>query len=96
MPDFLLFVDHYGTSRGDAGYDAKYDLDGNGTIGIPDFLIFVDNYGNRVPPSGDGGSDDHSNTLMRPVFLWTVRTQDRSKRVVMSISSVCRSVSPGR
>ena len=62
MPDFLLFVDHYGTSRGDAGYDAKYDLDGNGTIGIPDFLIFVDNYGNRVPPSGDGGSDDHSNT----------------------------------
>ena len=64
MPDFLLFVDHYGTSRGDAGYDAKYDLDGNGAIGIPDFLIFVDNFGTQVPPSGGGGSvsDDHSNT----------------------------------
>ena len=64
MPDFLLFVDHYGTSRGDAGYDAKYDLDGNGVIGIPDFLIFVDNFGTQVPPSGGGGSvsDDHSNT----------------------------------
>ena len=56
IPDFLQFVDHFGTSRGGAGYDAKYDLDGNGAIGIPDFLIFVDSFGSQVPPSGGGGS----------------------------------------
>ena len=55
IPDFLQFVNHFGTSRGDAGYDAKYDLDNNGAIGIPDFLIFVDSFGSEVPPSG--GSD---------------------------------------
>ena len=54
IPDFLLFVDHFGTSRGDAGYDAKYDLDGNDTVGVSDFLIFVDSFGSEVPPSGGG------------------------------------------
>ena len=54
VPDFLLFVDHFGTSRGGASYDAKYDLDGNGTIGISDFLIFADSFGSEVPPSGGG------------------------------------------
>ena len=55
IPDFLQFTDHFGTSRGDAGYDAKYDLDSNGAIGIPDFLIFFDSFGKEVPPSGGGG-----------------------------------------
>ena len=45
IPDFLLFVNHFGTSRGDVGYDARYDLDGDGSIGIGDFLIFVDAFG---------------------------------------------------
>ena len=31
FPDFLAFVEHFGTSRGDGKYEAKYDLDGNGT-----------------------------------------------------------------
>ena len=56
LDDFLLFVNHYGTSSGEAGYDAKYDLDSNDTIGISDFLIFVNNYGSQVPPSGSGDS----------------------------------------
>ena len=55
IPDFLQFVDHFGTSRGGAGYDAKYDLDGNDTIGVSDFLIFVDSFGKAVSPSGGGG-----------------------------------------
>ena len=54
ISDFLLFVNHFGTSRGGAGYDAKYDLDGNGAIGISDFLIFVNSFGSQVPPSGGG------------------------------------------
>ena len=55
IPDFLLFVDVFGSSRGDGKYEAKYDFDGNGVIGIPDFLTFVDNFGKTVPSSdGDG------------------------------------------
>ena len=45
VADFLAFVDQFGLSRGDAGYDARYDLDGNGEIGIGDFLIFVNAFG---------------------------------------------------
>ena len=56
ISDFLQFVNHFGTSRGGAGYDAKYDLDGNDVIGISDFLIFVNNFGSQVPPSGGGSS----------------------------------------
>ena len=41
IPDFLLFVEHFGLSQGDAGYDSRYDLDRNDTIGIGDLLIFV-------------------------------------------------------
>ncbi len=45
FPDFLLFVGVYGLSRGDAGYDERFDLDGNGTIGFSDFLILAEHYG---------------------------------------------------
>ena len=55
IPDFLLFVGRFGSSRGDGTYQAGYDLDGNGMIGIPDFLILVDNFGKEVPTTGVGG-----------------------------------------
>ena len=48
VADFLAFVDLFGLSRGDAGYDARYDLDGDGVIGIGDFLIFVNDFGKTV------------------------------------------------
>ena len=52
IPDFLLFVDVFGSRRGQEGYESKYDLNVDGEIGIPDFLLFVDNFGkvvNRAP-----------------------------------------------
>ena len=49
IPDFLEFVEKFGSRQGDEKYEAKYDLDGNGEIGIPDFLVFVDNFGKAVP-----------------------------------------------
>ena len=52
IPDFLQFVDHFGSSLGDGKYEAKYDLDGNDIIGIPDFLTFVDSFGKEVDCSG--------------------------------------------
>ena len=57
IPDFLLFVDRFGSMRGDGRYEAKYDLDENGVIGVPDFLIFVEDFGKEVP-SSDRGSDE--------------------------------------
>ena len=54
IPDFLQFVNVFGSSRGDGTYRPKYDLDGNGVIGVPDFLIFVEDFGKEVSPSGDG------------------------------------------
>ena len=48
ISDFLQFVDQFGFSRGDGGYDARFDLDGDGVIGVGDFLIFVDNFGKKV------------------------------------------------
>ena len=52
IPDFLLFVDVFGSRKGQEGYDSKYDLNMDGEIGIGDFLIFVDSFGkvvNRAP-----------------------------------------------
>ena len=43
--DFLQFAGVFGLTRGDAGYDARYDLDGNGMIGFSDFLIFAGSFG---------------------------------------------------
>ena len=54
IADFLAFVSHFGSSRGDGTYQAKYDLDSDGQIAISDFLSFVGDFGKEVPPSGGG------------------------------------------
>lgn len=43
--DFVALGMHFGASRGDARYDAKYDLDQDGMIGFGDFLIFGQAFG---------------------------------------------------
>ena len=49
FPDFLLFVAQFGSSEGDAGYNARFDLDGDSAIGFGDFLIFVNDFGKEGP-----------------------------------------------
>ena len=52
IPDFLLFVDVFGSQIGQDTYDSKYDMNVDGEIGIDDFLLFVDSFGkvvNREP-----------------------------------------------
>lgn len=39
LSDFLLFASQFGLSRGDEQYDAKYDLDRDGTIACPPFFV---------------------------------------------------------
>ena len=48
FPDFLQFADKFGFSRGDSGYEARYDLNGDGEIAFNDFLLFVEHFGKAV------------------------------------------------
>ena len=41
---FLFFVAAFGIQSGQDGFDPKYDLNNDGTVGFSDFLIFVDIY----------------------------------------------------
>lgn len=46
--DFLLFATVFGRSQGGTGFVARYDLDGDGSIGFSDFVIFADAFGNNT------------------------------------------------
>ena len=46
--DFLQFVEQFGFSQEDEGYQVRFDLDGDGVIGFGDFLIFANNFGKKV------------------------------------------------
>ena len=48
IPDFLLFVEVFGSRYGGEKYEMKYDLNVNGEIGSDDFLIFLDSFGKTV------------------------------------------------
>ena len=48
IPDFLLFVDVFGSRAGEEKYEIKYDLNVNGEIGIGDFMLFVESFGKTV------------------------------------------------
>ena len=52
IADFLLFTGVFGTSSGDANYNARMDMDSNGEIGIADFLLFTGVFGTtcETPP----------------------------------------------
>ena len=43
--DFVKFAAKYGGTRGQAGFDPRFDLDGDGTIGFADFLVFARAFG---------------------------------------------------
>ncbi len=47
--DFLLFVEHFGASRGQEAYSDRFDLDGDGKIDSSDFLILTNNFGKVAP-----------------------------------------------
>ena len=46
--DFVKFAAKFGFSRGEVGYDPRYDLDRDGTIGFADFLIFAEAFGKKA------------------------------------------------
>ncbi len=60
IADFLLFMDVFGKSSSDVGFDARMDFDGNGNVNIADFLLFVDVFGTTYSTGGGQGDDDSS------------------------------------
>ena len=48
ISDHLLFLEVFGLTEDDDGFNAEMDLNGDGTIGIPDFLIFVSHFGSAA------------------------------------------------
>ncbi len=48
--DFFLFADHFGARRdqGPGAFDERFDLDGDGSVGLGDFFIFADHFGQVV------------------------------------------------
>ena len=46
--DFALFVEVFGLTEDDDGFNAEMDLNGDGTIDVADFLIFVSHFPNAA------------------------------------------------
>ena len=46
--DFVAFASAFGTRRGQANFDPKFDLDRDGEVGFSDFIIFVNSFGRPV------------------------------------------------
>ena len=48
--DFIAFASKFGTQRGDAAFDARFDLNGDGETGFSDFIAFASQFGTTVGP----------------------------------------------
>ena len=46
--DFVKFAANFGFSRGQIGYDPRFDLDRDGNVGFGDFLIFAEAFGTNT------------------------------------------------
>ncbi len=46
--DFVLFASKFGSTQGDALFDARFDLDKNGEVDFEDFVAFAEVFGNEV------------------------------------------------
>ena len=89
IPDFLLFVDHFGSRRGGEGYEERYDLDGDGEISVSDFLIFADHFGKSAGLSEEdlvlislvvtGGIGEMYPAFDSDVRHYAVRCEDATK-----------------
>ena len=78
----MLFVEAFGSKEGQERYESKYDLNGNGEIGIGDFLIFVDSFGKEVAPSSGQTVNNDNEEPSAPVPSHVMVEEDDSKLIV--------------
>ena len=57
VADFLQFVNGFGKTAGEDGYDEKFDFDGSGSVDFADFLQFVNVFGQTVQDVGSVDGD---------------------------------------
>ena len=50
--DYFLFAERYGSTSEQAGFDPRFDLDGNGIVNLADFFIFADYFGKEAVIGG--------------------------------------------
>ncbi len=58
IADLLDFLACFGTNAGEAGYNAIWDFDGNGNIGVSDLLKLLEQFN----PIGGGGENNSANS----------------------------------
>ena len=46
--DYFLFAKRYGSTSEQAGFDPRFDLDGNGVANLADWFIFADHFGKEA------------------------------------------------
>lgn len=69
LSDFLAFASMFGTSSGEAGYDARGDFDNDGSINLSDFLAFAITFGATYPVGGGGGTPPPSGSVDREALV---------------------------
>jgi hypothetical protein len=45
LADFFMFAGAFGTISGGTGYEARFDLNGDGAVDFQDFFLFADRFG---------------------------------------------------
>ena len=60
IADFLAFVEVFGKTSSDVGFDARMDFDGNENVNMADFLAFVEVFGTTYSTGGGQGGGDSS------------------------------------
>ena len=68
FPDFLLFVNKFGSKQSDERYEDRFDLDGNGVIDFSDFLSFVNDFGKISLGGGDENDVNIPDANLRAVI----------------------------
>ena len=84
IADFLAFVEVFGKSSSDAGFDAQMDFDGNGEVGIADFLAFVEVFGNTC-------SDSPTTITPSPTWIFAGDILQEDQTVLREEMEYCRS-----
>jgi hypothetical protein len=60
--DLFLFVAQFGKTTASPGWDAKFDLNGSGTVGYVDWYMFLDNFGKTAGSAKPVFVDNGRNT----------------------------------
>ena len=94
--DFLALAGSFGSSQGDARYEARFDLDGDGSVAFSDFLIFAAAFGSQVSPSGGGSTVTISDDNLRAVIADSLGKAPNATFTREEMGTLTRIAAPNR